>query len=69
MYLFIFKKAYFDFIKVPLQAEVRVCFGEFFFVFVFVFLLSLHSALHLHQSRPRLKEKSLNFQNKSQVIW
>lgn len=65
MYLFIFKKAYFDFIKVPLQAEVRVCFGEFFFVF----LLSLHSALHLHQSRPRLKEKSLNFQNKSQVIW
>lgn len=37
MYLFIFKKAYFDFIKVPLQAEVRVCFGEFFFVFDFVF--------------------------------
>lgn len=68
MYLFIFKKAYFDFIKVPLQAEVRVCFDEFF-LFVFVFLLSLHSALHLHQSRPRLKEKSLNFQNKSQVIW
>lgn len=36
MYLFIFKKAYFDFIKVPLQAEVRVCFGEFFF-FLFLF--------------------------------
>lgn len=36
MYLFIFKKAYFDFIKVPLQA--CVCFGEFF-IFYFLFCL------------------------------
>lgn len=38
MYLFIFKKPYFDFIKVPLQAEVRVCFGEFFLFFCLVYI-------------------------------